>query len=107
MLNSVANKAACFGKALRPEFEIYNQAVVDNAHTFANTLSNAGFRIIAAGSDTSLVLVDLSSRRTTGDLAAKALLSQSCLSKSCSDFSATFTTIAFDDSSSRWLEINT
>ncbi len=29
------------------------------------------------------------------------------LPESCSDFSATFTTIAFDDSSSRWLEINT
>jgi hypothetical protein len=38
---------------------------------------------------------------------ACARLSQSCLPKSCSDFSATFTTIAFDDSSSRWLEINT
>ena len=34
-------------------------------------------------------------------------LSQSCLPKSCSGFSATFTTIAFDDSSLRWLEINT
>ena len=38
---------------------------------------------------------------------ACARLSQSCLPKSCSDFSATFTTIAFDDSCSRWLEINT
>jgi hypothetical protein len=38
---------------------------------------------------------------------ACARLSQSCLPKSCFDFSATFTTIAFDDSSLRWLEINT
>src|ERR1700720_1664919 len=38
---------------------------------------------------------------------ACARLSQSCLSESCSDFSATFTTIAFDNSSLRWLEINT
>src|SRR6266481_8206994 len=34
---------------------------------------------------------------------AYARLSQSCLPESCSDFSATFTTIAFDDSSLRWL----
>ena len=34
-------------------------------------------------------------------------LSQSCLPESCSGFSATFTTIAFDNSSLRWLEINT
>src|SRR3984893_5533509 len=38
---------------------------------------------------------------------ACARLSQSCLPKSCFDFSATFTTIAFDDSSLRWLETNT
>jgi hypothetical protein len=44
------------------------------------------------------------------DLAHKfacARLSQSYLPKSRSDFSATFTTIAFDNSSLRWLEINT
>src|SRR5258708_12308561 len=34
-------------------------------------------------------------------------LSQSCLPESRSGFSATFTTVAFDDSSLRWLEINT
>jgi len=38
---------------------------------------------------------------------ACARLSQSYLSKSRFDFSATFTTVAFDDSSLRWLEINT
>jgi hypothetical protein len=37
---------------------------------------------------------------------ACARLSQPCLSESCSDFSATSTTIAFDNSSLRWLEIN-
>jgi tripartite-type tricarboxylate transporter receptor subunit TctC len=34
-------------------------------------------------------------------------LSQSCLPESCPDFSATFTTMAFNLSSLRWLEINT
>jgi hypothetical protein len=38
---------------------------------------------------------------------ACARLSQSYLPKSRSDFSATFTTIAFGNSSLRWLEINT
>jgi hypothetical protein len=38
---------------------------------------------------------------------ACARLSQPCLSESCSDFSATFTTIAFDNNSLRRLEINT
>jgi len=38
---------------------------------------------------------------------ACARLSQSYLPESCSDFSATFTTVAFDHSSLRWFEINT
>jgi hypothetical protein len=38
---------------------------------------------------------------------ACARLSQSCLPGSCPDVFATFTTIAFDDSSLRWLEVNT
>ena len=38
---------------------------------------------------------------------ACARLSQSYLPESCSGFSATFTTVAFDHSSLRWFEINT
>jgi hypothetical protein len=38
---------------------------------------------------------------------ACARLSQPCLPESCPGVSATFTTIAFDDSSLRWLEVNT
>ena len=38
---------------------------------------------------------------------ACARLSQSYLPESCSDFSATFTTMAFDHSSLRWFEIST
>jgi hypothetical protein len=38
---------------------------------------------------------------------ACARLSQPCLTGSCPAVSATLTTIAFDDSSLRWLEINT
>jgi hypothetical protein len=38
---------------------------------------------------------------------ACARLSQPCLTGSRPDFSATFTTVAFDHSSLRWLEINT
>src|SRR5215471_18704687 len=38
---------------------------------------------------------------------AYARLSRPCLTGSCPTFSATFTTLAFDQSSLRWLEINT
>src|SRR5215467_10920149 len=38
---------------------------------------------------------------------AYARLSRPCLTGSCPDIPATFTTLAFDHSSLRWLEINT
>ena len=73
MLHIVAGKAACLGEALRPEFKLYNQAVLDNARALASVLSDAGIRIVAGGTDTGLMLVALSNRGITGDLAAAAL----------------------------------
>ncbi|WP_075217822.1 serine hydroxymethyltransferase [Mongoliimonas terrestris] len=73
MLHAVAGKAACLGEALRPEFRAYNAAVVENARALAETLAAAGLRIVSGGTDTGLMLVDLSSRGVTGDVAAKAL----------------------------------
>jgi glycine hydroxymethyltransferase len=73
MLANVAGKAACLGEALRPEFKLYNQAVVENAKALAATLSARGLRIVTGGTDTGLMLVDLSARGITGDVAAKSL----------------------------------
>jgi glycine hydroxymethyltransferase len=73
LLHGVAGKAACLGEALRPEFARYNQAVLDNARTLAGTLAQAGLRIVSGGTDSGLMLVDLASRKVTGDVAAKAL----------------------------------
>jgi glycine hydroxymethyltransferase len=73
MLANVAGKAACLGEALRPEFKLYNQAVLDNAKALAATLTLRGLRIVTGGTDTGLMLVDLSARGITGDVAAKSL----------------------------------
>jgi glycine hydroxymethyltransferase len=73
MMHIVAAKAACFGEALRPEFQAYNQAVLDNARALAATLSEAGVRLVAGGTDCGLMLVDLATFGITGDIAAKAL----------------------------------
>ena len=43
LLHGVAGNAACLGEALRPEFKLYNQAVLDNAWALAATLGEAGF----------------------------------------------------------------
>ena len=73
MLANVAGKAACLGEALRPEFALYNQAVLDNAKALARVLTEVGMRIVAGGTDTGLMLVDLTARGVTGDVATKSL----------------------------------
>lgn len=73
LLHGVAGKAACLGEALRPEFAAYNHAVLANARALAESLAGAGFRIVSGGTDTGLMLVDLSARGVTGDIAARAL----------------------------------
>ncbi len=73
MLHAVAGKAACLGEALRQEFAGYSQSVLDGARALAETLAEGGLRIVTGGTDSGLMLVDLSAKRVTGDLAAKAL----------------------------------
>jgi len=73
MLHIVAGKAASLGEALKPEFKVYNQAVLDNAQALAKGLSEAGVRIVAGGTDTGLMLVDLTPFNVTGDVVATAL----------------------------------
>lgn len=73
MMHAVAGKAACFGEALRPEFRAYNAAVLANARAMAARLAAEGVRLVAGGTDCGLMLVDLTARGTTGDVAAKAL----------------------------------
>jgi len=73
LMHAVAGKAACLGEASRPEFTAYNRAVIDNARALARALADAGLRIVTGGTDMGLMLVDLSARELTGDIAAKSL----------------------------------
>ena len=50
--NVLAAKAVCLGEALRPEFGVYGQRVVENARTLAATLAERGIGIVADGTDT-------------------------------------------------------
>ena len=69
----MAAKAVAFGEALRPEFKEYSQRVVDNAAALADTLISRGFDIVAGGTDTHLMLVDLRSKGLTGVKAEDAM----------------------------------
>jgi glycine hydroxymethyltransferase len=73
LLHGVAGKAACLGEALQPEFRDYNKRVLENAQALAATVADGGLRLVAGGTDTGLMLVDLRSRGVSGDAASKAL----------------------------------
>ena len=73
LMHVIAGKAAAFGEALRPEFRVYQQAVVDNACALAATLVEQGLAIVTGGTDSHLMLVDLRPKRVTGKAAEASL----------------------------------
>ena len=73
LMHIIAAKAVAFGEALQPEFRAYARAVVENAKAMGEVLSSAGFDLVAGGTDTHLLLVDLRPKKLTGIVAEKAL----------------------------------
>jgi len=73
LMHIIAAKAVAFGEALRPEFGAYARAVVENAKALGEVLSRAGYDLVAGGTDTHLLLVDLRPKKLTGNVAEKAL----------------------------------
>jgi len=66
MMHTIAAKAVAFGEAQRPDFVTYQQSVVDNARAMGDELQRAGTRLVAGGTDTHLLLVDLGPKNLTG-----------------------------------------
>src|SRR6184192_2658151 len=73
LVHIIAAKAVCFHEAMQPEFRDYARQVVANAKVLAETLVAEGFRIISAGTDTHVMLVDVFSKGMLGSEAEKAL----------------------------------
>jgi glycine hydroxymethyltransferase len=71
----IAAKAVAFAEALRPEFKVYAQQIVDNCQSLAEGLLSKGFRLCTGGTDNHLVLVDLRNynEKLTGAVAETAL----------------------------------
>lgn len=73
LMHVIAAKAVAFFEALQPEFRVYIQQVLENARTLAEVLAHNGFRIVSNGTDTHLMLVDVTKKNLTGKQAEKAL----------------------------------
>jgi len=65
-MQTIAAKAIAFGEAQQPAFKDYQQAVLDNAQAMGEELQRAGVRLVAGGTDTHLLLVDLGPKKLTG-----------------------------------------
>ncbi len=73
LMHIIAAKAVALREALQPEFRAYARAVVENAKAMGEVLSAAGYDLVAGGTDTHLLLVDLRPKKLTGNVAEKAL----------------------------------
>ncbi|WP_448956099.1 serine hydroxymethyltransferase [Labrys neptuniae] len=73
LMHVIAAKAVAFGEALTPEFKTYAANVVANAKALAGALSAGGVDIVSGGTDTHLMLVDLTRKNLTGKAVEAAL----------------------------------
>lgn len=75
LVHIIAAKAVAFGEALRDDFKVYQQQVLDNAQALGNSLKDAGLRLVSGGTDNHLLLVDvfMDGKGITGKVAEKAL----------------------------------
>jgi glycine hydroxymethyltransferase len=73
LVHVIAGKAVAFGEALKPEFKVYAQAVLDNARVLSDALQKAGLNIVSGGTDSHLMLVDLRPKNVTGKATEAAL----------------------------------
>src|SRR6202011_1097759 len=61
-----AAKAVSFHEALQPSFAAYQRQVIVNARVMGEELTRAGARLVGGGTDTHLLLVDLTPKNLTG-----------------------------------------
>ncbi|KPK41196.1 MAG: serine hydroxymethyltransferase [Omnitrophica WOR_2 bacterium SM23_29] len=73
LMHVIAAKAVAFKEALQPEFKDYQKQVQKNARALAEDLQKRGYRIVSGGTDTHLLLVDLTKKGLTGRDAQEVL----------------------------------
>jgi glycine hydroxymethyltransferase len=73
LVHIVAAKAVAFREALQPEFRQYAAQTVANAKALAESLTAEGYRLIAGGTDTHVILMDVFVKGILGSEAEYAL----------------------------------
>ena len=73
LMHIIAAKAIAYGEALDPKFKEYAASIVNNAKTMADEFIKKDYKIISGGTDTHVVLIDLTSKGISGKAAEKSL----------------------------------
>jgi glycine hydroxymethyltransferase len=73
LMHVIAAKAVAFKEALSPGFKRYQEQIVKNCRTLAEEFLSRGYRLVAGGTDTHLILMDVSPTGITGRMAEEAL----------------------------------
>jgi glycine hydroxymethyltransferase len=73
LMHVIAAKAIAFKEAMTPAFKNYQKQVVKNSRQLCRSLKQNGFRIVSGGTDTHLLLVDLTPKGITGSYASRVL----------------------------------
>ena len=62
----IADKAVCFGEALKEEFRTYQHQIILNAKEMERTFREEGVRMVSDGTDNHLLLLDFTGTEMTG-----------------------------------------
>jgi glycine hydroxymethyltransferase len=73
LVHVIAAKAVALKEAMGDDFVKYSRQVIANARALADSLAERGYQLVAGGTDTHLLLVDLRDRELTGKEAEEAL----------------------------------
>jgi len=71
--HTTAAMAVAFKEALTPDFKEYGKKVVENAKALAEELLAKGFGLVTGGTDNHLILIDMTSKNTSGKIMATAM----------------------------------
>lgn len=72
-INSIAGIAVALKEASSAKYKKYAQQIINNAKKLGEVLKKNGFTLVSGGTESHLLLVDLSNKGVIGNLAAEAL----------------------------------
>ena len=73
LMNIIAAKAQCYLEALDPSFKVYAKQIVLNAQAMCEVFNEKGFKVQTGGTDSHVILLNLSNNKYSGREAADKL----------------------------------